>query len=171
MPSNYLGRFRRNLKISMNTYLWYVMNFAYLFSLGSVDELDLHRKSNRCIDLDNLWEYGSISLSLPVNIPFSIGILSFSPEDRFLPWLGWTYDRSTSCFNNIFSPQRANSNFPHLWIISLLSTFFQLRLKIGLWEVRVSGFPVLLSTLITYISLLRLIFKGLFLDLSIWSLH
>jgi hypothetical protein len=77
MHCNYLCRFRRNLKISTNTYLWYVMNFTYLFPLGSVAELDINRKTNRWIDLDNLWEYRSISLSLAVDISVSIGILSF----------------------------------------------------------------------------------------------
>jgi hypothetical protein len=57
-----------------------------------------------------------------VNIPVSIGIISFSLEYRSQPWLRWIYDQFPPYFNNIFSSQRANSNFPHL---SGLSLYFQ----------------------------------------------
>jgi hypothetical protein len=65
----------------------------------------------------------------------------------------------------------AKFEFPQFFsIASFFSAFSQQTLNIGLWEVRPSGFPSPLRTLITYNSLFRLILNELFLHLSIWTL-
>jgi hypothetical protein len=58
--------------------------------------------------------------------------------------------------------------FPQFFsIASFSSAFAQRTLKIGLWEVRLSGLPSPPRILITYTSLLQLILNGLLLHLSI----